>query len=93
MTETEKKRALALVRALEFLYSENAALKVALLSHHIPKTTWEPMCSRLMNDPQVAPEVRAKFRHLYDEIEQASDQTAALEALLRACPTPSKDWN
>jgi len=93
MTDAEKKRMLAVVRAAEFLYSENCALKTVLLSRRIPQQTWELECARLMKDPQLAGMLRAKFQHLYDEIEQARDETAAIEALLQALPKPKKDWN
>jgi hypothetical protein len=91
MTDAEKKRMLTVVRAAEFLFSENLALKTVLISHRV--AAWEQKCERLMKDPQLSPQIRAKFQHLYDEIEQAHDETKALEALLQALPKPKKDWN
>ena len=93
MTAAEKQRVLEIVRAAEYLYSESCALKVVLLSHRIPKRVWEKEAAQLMNHPEMAPQLHAKFQHLYDEIEQAHDETAALESLLQALPKPNKDWN
>lgn len=93
MTDAEKKRMLAVVRATEFLFSENAALKVVLLSHRIPQPVWEREAERLLNDPQLSPHVHAIFQHLYDEIELAHDETKAFEELLGALPKPKKQWN
>ncbi len=93
MTDAEKKRMLAVVRATEFLFSDNCALKTVLLSRRISQQIWEPECQRLMKDPEIAGKLHAKFQHLYDEIEQAHDETGAFEALLQALPTPKKDWN
>jgi len=93
MTDAEKKRMLSVVRAAEFLFSENCALKTVLLSRRVPQSTWEPQCARLMQDPELAGQLHIKFQHLYDEIEQAHDETKALEALLQALPTPKKQWD
>ncbi len=93
MTDAEKKRMLTVVRAAEFLFSENCALKTVLLSRRISRQTWESECARLMKDPELAGQLHAKFQHLYDEIEQARDESEALEALLQALPKPTKDWN
>lgn len=46
-----------------------------------------------MNDPELSPMVHAKFKHLYDEIEQSRDGSEAFESLLKALPKPKKDWN
>lgn len=93
MTDAEKKRMLAVVRATEFLFSENIALKTVLLSHRIPMHVWEREASRLVNDPELSPQVRARFQHLYDEIEQAHDEAQAVQELLQALPKPKKGWN
>jgi hypothetical protein len=91
MTDAEKQRMLTVVRAAEFLFSENLALKTVLISHRI--AAWEQQSETLMKDPRLSPQIRAKFQHLYDEIEQAHDETKALEALLQALPKPRKEWN
>lgn len=93
MTDAEKKRMLAVVRATEYLFAENCALKVVLLAHHVPQRVWEREAAELVNDPELSPGVHAKFQHLYDEIEQAHDESKALEALLKALPKPNKYQN
>lgn len=91
MTDAEKKRMLTVVRAAEFLYFENAALKAIVMGHHI--ANWEKHVEGLLSDPKLIPQIRAKFQHLYDEVEQARDESKALEELLQALPKPKKDWN
>lgn len=93
MTDAEKKRMLAIVRAVESLFAESAALKTVLLSHRIPARTWEPQVQRLLDDKEIAAQLRAKFQHLYDEIEQARDESKAVEELLKVFPAPNKQWN
>ena len=93
MTDAEKQRMLAIVRAVEFLFSENVALKTVLLSHRIPMHVWQKETDKLVNDPELSPQIHAKFQHLYVEIEQAHDETKAVEALLEALPKPKKQWN
>lgn len=93
MTDVEKQRMLTVVRAAEFLFSENIALKTVLVTHRVPMTVWQREIDKLMKDPVLSPQIRAKFQHLYDEIEQARDESEALEALLQALPKPTKEWN
>ena len=93
MNDAEKKRMVAVVRAAEFLFAENCALKTVLLSHAIPQHVYEREASRLINDPELSPKVRARFQHLYAEIEQARDEEKAVQELLQALPKPTKGWN
>jgi hypothetical protein len=93
MTDAEKKRMLAIVRAAEFLYSENLALKTVLFSYPVPESIWKKKCEKLTNDPELSPQVHAKFQHLYDEIEHSRDESEAFRELLKALPKPKKDWN
>ena len=93
MTESEKKRMLAIVRAVEFLFSENCALKTVLFSRRVPQNVYEREVSRLMEDPELSGQLHAKFLHLYDEIEQAHDESKAFEELIQALPAPKKHWN
>jgi hypothetical protein len=84
---------LAIVRAVEFLFAESAALKTVLLSHRIPTATWGPQVRRLLADKEISAHLHAKFQHLYDEIERARDESKAFEELLKVLPTPNKQWN
>jgi len=54
---------------------------------------WQKECDDLMNDPQLSPLVRAKFQHLYREIEQARDESKAFAALLQDLPKPREAWS
>lgn len=93
MNDGEKKRMLAIVRATEFLFSENCALKAVLLFRRIPQKVWEAECARLMKDSEISQKLRGKFQHLYDEVEQARDESRAVEELLRALPVSKKPLN
>ena len=84
---------LAIVSAAEFLFSENCALKTVLLSRRVPQNVYEREASRLMKDPELSGLLHAKFVHLYDEIEQARDESEAVEELLRALPGWKKPLN
>jgi hypothetical protein len=75
----------------EFLYFENSALKAMVMGSRIPH--WERHLTELLSDPKLNSQIRAKFQHLYDEIEHARDESKALEELLQALPKPKKDWN
>jgi len=92
MTDAEQKRMLRFLQTVECLFSENMALKAVLRSHQVPEPVWHKECDDLMNDPKLSPLVRAKFQHLYREIEQARDESDAFAALLQDLPTPRKAW-
>ena len=92
MTDAEQKRMLRFLQTVECLFSENMALKAVLHSHQVPEPVWHKECDDLMNDPKLSPLVRAKFQHLYREIEQARDESEAFAALLQDLPTPRKAW-
>jgi hypothetical protein len=93
MTDAEKTRMLRFLQTVECLFSENMALKVVLRSHRVPEPVWQMECEALMDDPKLSPLVRAKFQHLYYEIEQARDESKAFAALLKDLPEPRKAWN
>jgi hypothetical protein len=93
MTDAEQKRMLRFLQTVECLFSENMALKAVLRSHRVPEPVWQKECDDLMNDPELSPLVRAKFQHLYREIEQARDESKAFAALLQDLPTPRKAWS
>jgi hypothetical protein len=93
MTDAEKKRMLQLVRITEFMFSQSLALKLVLLSHGVPEKVWERELSAALNDPETRLLWKPTFQRLYDEIEQAVDEKAAVEALLRALPEAKKPSN
>jgi hypothetical protein len=88
MTKGEKKRLSAVLRATEYLFLENIALKLVL--EHREVTNWQKLVEHLLSDKEMLAGVRLKFRDLYREIEGSSDPSAALEALLGELPAAKK---
>jgi hypothetical protein len=74
MTKEEKKRLSAVIRATEYLFLENIALKLVLDHRAVPN--WQGLLE--------------KFRDLYDKLEESADPSEALEALLGRMPAPKK---
>ena len=88
MTKEEKKRLSAVLRATEYLFLENIALKLVLEYREVPN--WQKLLDHLLEDKEMLAGVRLKFKDLYDEIEGSGDPSAALEALLGGLPGPKK---
>jgi hypothetical protein len=88
MTKAEKKRLITVIRATEYLFLENIALKLVL--EHRAVANWQKLLERLLSDKEMLAGVRLKFRDLYDQLEESSDPSAALEALLEELPAPKK---
>ena len=88
MTKEEKKRITAVVRATEYLFLENIALKLVL--EHREVRHWEKLLERLVEDKEIMAGVHLKFQDLFGEIEQSNDPSKALEAFLDEMPRPRK---
>jgi hypothetical protein len=88
MTKEEKKRLSAVLRATEYLFLENIALKLVLEHREVPN--WQKLVEHLLSDKEMLAGVRLKFRDLNREIEGSSDPSAALEALLGELPASKK---
>jgi hypothetical protein len=88
MTKAEKKRLAAVLRATEYLFLENIALKLVLEHRNVPH--WQKLLDRLLADKEVLAGVRLKFRDLYSEIESSDDPSKALGELLGELPAPKK---
>jgi len=88
MTKEEKKRLSSVLRATEYLFLENIALKLVL--EHREVANWQKLVEHLLSDKEMLAGVRLKFRDLYREIEGSSDPSAALEALLGELPAAKK---
>jgi hypothetical protein len=88
MTKQEKLRLSAVLRAAEYLFLENLALKLVLEHHEVPH--WQKVLERLLSDKEMLAGVRLKFRDLYHEIQGSADPSAAVEALLGELPAPKK---
>ena len=88
MTKTERERLSTLLRATEFLFLENLALKLVL--EHRSVAAWETLVDHLLADKEMLAGVRLKFRDIYHEIEKAKDPTKALAVFLGELPAPKK---
>jgi hypothetical protein len=88
MTKQEKNRLSAVLRATEYLFLENIALKLVLEHREVPN--WQKLLDRLLADKEMLAGVRLKFRDIYDEIAGPSDPSAALETFLGGLPAPKK---
>ena len=88
MTKAEKQRLSTVIRATEYLFLENIALKLVL--EHRAVANWQKLLERLLEDKEMLAGVRLKFREIYDQLEESADPSAALEALLGELPTPKK---
>ena len=88
MTSAEKKRLSAVLRATEFLFIENIALKLVLEHRKVPN--WQKLVERLLADKEMLAGVHLKFSDLYGKIETSADPSAALEEFLAGLPAPKK---
>ncbi|MGB6776490.1 MAG: hypothetical protein WBD25_07195 [Terriglobales bacterium] len=88
MTKAEKKRLCTVIRATEYLFLENIALKLVLEHRAVPN--WQKLLERLLLDKEMLAGVRLKFRDLYEQLEGFVDPSNALEALLGEIPAPKK---
>ena len=88
MTKAEKMRLLAVIRATEYLFLENIALKLVLEHREVPH--WQKLLERLLEDKEMLAGVRLKFRDLYEQLEGTTDPSGALETLLGELPASKK---
>jgi hypothetical protein len=88
MTKAEKKRLSAVLRATEYLFLENIALKLVLEHRAVPN--WQKLLDHLLSNKEMLAGVRLKFSDLYREIEGSTDPSLALEALLGELPAAKK---
>lgn len=71
MTKDEKKRLTATVRAAEYLFLENSALR--LVMEHRAVANWQKLVDRLLADKEMMAGVRLKFRDVYAALERSAD--------------------
>jgi hypothetical protein len=88
MTKAEKQRLSAVLRATEYLFLENIALKLVL--EHRAVANWQKLAERLLADKEMLAGVRLKFSDLYREIAGSTDPSEALAAFLGELPSPKK---
>jgi len=90
MTKQEKQRLFTILRATEYLFLENIALKLVLEHREVPN--WQKLLDRLLDDKEILAGVRLRFRDLYDAIEGSADPSAALKGVLGELPAPKKEF-
>ena len=88
MTKEERSRVSTVIRATEYLFLENIALKLVLQHKEVPH--WEKLLDNLLRDKEILAGVRLKFRDIYDVIEQAKDPSVVLEDLAADLPKRRK---
>ncbi len=88
MTKEEKKRLSAVLRATEYLFLENIALKLVLDYRAV--ANWQQLLEKLLTDKEMLAGVRLKFRDLYAELENSADPSAALAGFLGELPARKK---
>lgn len=88
MTKQEKKRLSSVLRATEYLFLENIALKLVLEHREVPN--WQKLLDHLLADKEMLAGVRLKFRDVYKEIAGSADPSSALDTLLGELPASKK---
>jgi hypothetical protein len=88
MTKGEKKRLSAVLRATEYLFLENIALK--LLLEHREVANWQKPLDHLLSDKEIMAGVRLKFSDLYRELEASKDPSSVLNVFLAGLPGAKK---
>jgi hypothetical protein len=88
MTKAEKQRLGSVLRATEYLFLENIALKLVLEHRQVP--SWQKLADRLLRDKEIMAGVRLKFSDLYREIDSSADPSQALASFLGELPSQRK---
>ena len=88
MTKEEKKRLSAVLRATEYMFLENIALKLLLEHRQIPN--WQKLLDHLLSDKELMAGVRLKFSDLYRELEVSKDPSSVLDVFLGGLPAAKK---
>lgn len=88
MTNEEKKRLSAVLRATEYLFLENIALKLLLEHRQVPN--WQKLLDHLLSDKEIMGGVGLKFDDLYRELVASRDPSAVLKAFLGGLPAAKK---
>ena len=88
MTKQERKRLSSVLRATEYLFLENIALKLVLEHREVPN--WQKLLDHLVADKEMLAGVRLKFRDVYNESEGSADPSGALDTLLGELPASKK---
>lgn len=88
MRNEEKKRLSAVLRATEYLFLENLALKLVLEHRDVPN--WRKLVDHLLSDKEMMAGIRLKFSDLYRDLEASNDPSSVLESFLGGLPAAKK---
>ena len=88
MNNQEKKRLSAVLRATEYLFLENIALKLLLEYRQV--ANWQKLLDHLLLDKEIMAGVRLKFSDLYRELEASKDPASVLDVFLAGLPAAKK---
>lgn len=88
MTKAEKERLRDVLRATEYLFLENIALKLAL--EHRKVANWQKLADRLLDDEEILAGVRLKFGDIYRKLDESPNLSNALEEFLGELPARKK---
>jgi hypothetical protein len=88
MTNEEKKRLSAVLRATEYLFLENIALKLVL--EHREVANWPKLLDHVLSDKEIMAGVRLKFSDLYRELEVSKNPSSVLDGFLGGLPGAKK---
>jgi hypothetical protein len=83
-----KKRLSSVLRATEYLFLENIALK--LLLEHRQVANWQKLLDHLLLDKEIMAGVRLKFSDLYRKLEMSKDPSSVLDVFWGALPAANK---
>ena len=86
MTKIERERVSELVRATEYMFHENLALKLILEYREVQN--WQKLLSRMMEDKEIKAGVHLRFRDIYRELKRSDDPTDALQYAASGLPSP-----
>ena len=84
MTKAEKQRLADVLRATEYLFLENIALKLVL--EHRQVANWQRLADRLLGEKELLAGIRLKFSDFYRALDASTDPSKALAEFLGELP-------
>jgi hypothetical protein len=85
MTKLERTRVSALLRATEYLFLENLALKLVLQNREVPN--WRSLLEKLLADKEILAGVHLRFADIYEHVEHSQNPSEALERVVAGLPS------
>jgi len=85
LTKKERDRVSELVRATEFIFLENIALKLILEHRRVPN--WRKLLDRLLSDEEMLAGLHLRFRDVQFDIKRGGDAARSLQILVERLPS------